>query len=238
MWKCAPNVVYGSAQIVCREDAASNGNKIESPTTVLSNIEEGRDRPTLLTTEAAVAETGDNTGEIDTGAQQHVTHRPSEVDTGVQQDVMHRRFERGTGLELTQTGRIVRPQRVRRPPAQYRQLHHDQSVGIQSGIATKVSVAVEANQNGQRPRATDGSRLHRRHQERGPWQCPECDQRPIGDITEFRQHMILQHNQYCSWSGHTRPFADDIEAERIRRIIGKADRNSVKNCRVGNRHPC
>jgi predicted aspartyl protease len=238
MWKCAPNVVNGSAQIVCREDAASNDSKIESPTTVPSNVEEGRDKPTLLTAEAAVAETGDNTGEIDTGAQQHVTHRPSAVDTGVQQDVTHRRFERGTGLESTQTGQIVRPQRVRRPPARYRQLHRDRSVGIQSEVATKVGVAVKANQNGQRSRATDGSRLHRRHRERGPWQCPQCDQPPIRDIATFRQHVVLQHNQYCSWSGHTRPFADDIEAERVRRIISKADRDCVKNCRVDNRHPC
>jgi hypothetical protein len=133
---------------------------------------------------------------------------------------------------------MVRPQRVRRPPARYRQLHHDRSVGIQSGVATKVGVAVEANQNGQRPHAADGSRLHRRHRERGPWQCPECDQPPIGDITTFLQHMVLQHNQYCSWSGHIRPFADDIEAERIRRVIGKADRDFVKNCRVDNRNPC
>jgi hypothetical protein len=104
LWKCVPNAVDGSAQIVCREDAASNGNKIEFPTTVPSNIEEGRDKPTLWTAEAAVAETGDNTGEIDTGAQQHIMHRQSDVDTGAQQHVTHRRFERDTGLELTQTG--------------------------------------------------------------------------------------------------------------------------------------
>jgi hypothetical protein len=101
MWKYAPNVVDGSAQVVCREDAASNGNKIESPTTVLSNIEEGRDKPTLLTAEAAVAETGDNTGEIDTGAQQDVTHR---------------RFERGYRPRVN-ADRANCPSAARAPPS-------------------------------------------------------------------------------------------------------------------------
>jgi hypothetical protein len=238
MWKCVPNVVDGSAQIVFREGAASKGSEIGLPATVPSNIEEGRDKPTSLTAKATVAETGENIGEINTGAQQQVTHRPSEVDTGVQQDVTHRRFQRGTGVESTQTKRMVRPQRVRRPPARCRQLYHDRSVGIQSGVATNVNVAVEASQHGQRPRAADGSPLQRRHRERGPWQCPLCDQPPVGDITTFRRHMVLQHNQYCSWSGHTRPFADDIEAERIRRVNDKADRDSVKNSRVDNRHSC
>jgi hypothetical protein len=79
-----------------------------------------------------VAWTDGNTGEINSSAQQNTMYQQSEVDTGVQQNVTHWQFELGIVLESTQTGRIARPQRVRRPPARYRQLYHDQFVGIQS----------------------------------------------------------------------------------------------------------
>ena len=251
IWKSAPAVT------ACQEALTCSGSKNQSPVSVMSNVEDIHKKQTSSAAEATVAQTRGNTGKIDTGAQQGEMHRQPELDTGAQRNVTHRRFEPGASLDCTQTGRIARPQRARRPPARYRQLYHDGSIGSQSvsyemnetivssdiednmsnGATAKVSVTVDASQREPRPRAPDGSRLHRRQRERGPWFCMECDRPPMGDITTFRRHMVLQHNQYYSWSGHTRPFADEIEAERVREVIGRAGRHSVSNSRVGSRHP-
>jgi hypothetical protein len=166
-----------------------------------------------------------------------VTHRQSELDTGVQQDVTHRRFERGTGVESTQTKRIVRPQRVRRPPARYRQLYHDRSVGIQSGVATNVSVAVEASQHGQRPRAADGSRLQLSTGKRAGM-SGLCDRPPVGDITTFRRHMFFSTTSTVRGRGTPGRSTTTSRLSVFVGVIDRADRDSVKNSRVDNRHSC
>jgi hypothetical protein len=74
--------------------------------------------------------------------------------------------------------------------------------------------------------ARDGARLYRRQRERGPWFCADCNRPQMNDITTFRRHMVMQHNKYCSWSGHIRPFVDGAEAERIRAVIARAGRRS------------
>ena len=127
----------------------------------------------------------------------------------------------------------IRPQRVHRLPARYRRVYCDSDDGVASagvGQGTVVSSCVEDVRSldtsvvEESMAAREGYNRRRRRREQGPWYCSVCDRSPMGDITTFRRHMVLQHDQYCSWSGHVRPFVDDAEAVRVRGVIERAGR--------------
>lgn len=75
-----------------------------------------------------------------------------------------------------------------------------------------------------RPRTSE-QRARRREKERGPWDCPLCDHQPYASISGLRGHVALFHQQYCTWSGNTRPFIDHDE-----------ERCLVATIREGRRH--
>jgi hypothetical protein len=145
-----------------------------------------------------------------------------------------------------QMERVARPQRTRHPPARFRRVYNssyaisdrerevttsilNQSIGMDSA-ADRMSGNLNTRQG--------DSRVHRRHREKGPWFCADCNHSPMRDITTFRRHVVRKHEKYCSWSGHVRPFIDQAEAERVQEVINRAGRRSVLGKRsTGDRSP-
>lgn len=76
-----------------------------------------------------------------------------------------------------------------------------------------------------RPKDSEGRRMYRRNREKGPWTCADCDVHAMGDITTFRRHVVLKHDNHCSWSGHIRPFHNASERQRTLDVISKSGKH-------------
>jgi predicted aspartyl protease len=148
----------------------------------------------------------------------------------------------------------VRPQRIRRPPVRYRRLqselsHYPANSNCTSSrkdvhdCSSRMESSTEETVNGNRTkrRRTAAQRAKRRERERGPWPCPLCSHDPFRSISGLRSHVIVEHQQHCSWSGKVRPFSDAATAQKARDAVRQYRRGPVEangyylnsNCRDG-----
>lgn len=120
----------------------------------------------------------------------------------------------------------LRPSTSRRLPARLRGIKttsgNDSHTTMENSLATPAA--------GRKPRVprTDEQKRQRRERERGPWTCPLCSRPPYVSIAGLRGHVVLVHQQYCTWRGNVKPFDDDDHRRRIEETMraGRRHRGS------------
>jgi hypothetical protein len=98
----------------------------------------------------------------------------------------------------------LRPATVRRQPNRLRHL-------IRNSTSSRVRSFVEMTRRKVR---TSEQKVKRKQREQRPRGCPYCTHAPFTSASGFRDHVILVHQRYCSWSGIVRPFVNK-EEERL-----------------------
>jgi hypothetical protein len=120
----------------------------------------------------------------------------------------------------------LRPATVRRQANRLRHL-------IRNSTSRRVRSFVEMTRRKVR---TLEQKVKRKQREQRPRGCPYCTHAPFTSASGFRDHVILVHQRYCSWSGIVRPF---VNKEEERLAVDGVLRNSGRRPRfVVSDEPC
>ena len=56
---------------------------------------------------------------------------------------------------------------------------------------------------------TEAQKKLRHERNEGPWTCGLCEHQPFGSIAGFRNHIIIEQKQNCSWTGKVTASKDE-----------------------------
>jgi hypothetical protein len=142
------------------------------------------------------------------------TKEPDSFDNGTRQpDAEPGAVQGPTQFTESDVG-CTRPTRQRCKPVRFRTLQPCELVD------SEVEVVMDAKRK-HRPR-TEEQKLRRANLERGPWHCSLCNHKTFTSLTGFRGHVILAHNQNCSWTGRISEFKSDDEKQKVISAVKKS----------------